>query len=372
MNQTEIGLELLRAAVLDCNPDIPLNTLIDWDKLMYLSAEQGVLAWVWDGICKLPKEQQPPRRDRINWSLSALEITNRYTIQKQVLDQMVQMCQQNNIKLLLLKGIGLSKLYPNPSSRPSGDLDVFFCGEYEKGNQLFAQTGVAVSKKHSSFNYCGVHVENHITFLNQDWRKRRRIEKYIQSNIDNAILTSDGYYILEPDSNILFLTMHATRHLRYTGSFGLTLRSIVDVSMFLIHYRSDLPPYRCFQLMDQFGVAHCFELIIYLGECALGIDFSSYRRNLLPKSDMEASYKMFIENDYLKTIPSNVSYIQNRRLNRIQFRQCKWKFHYEPYYTLPNMLFELKIRFRTFCIYLFNLPRTGSFRQNMNKKFKKM
>ena len=315
MSLVEVMLEFVRAAVFERDPIIPQNTEMDWDKLMDLSVGQGILAWVWDGICTLPQEQQPPRKERISWSLSASEIADRYKQHEQVLEQMAQVCQKNDIKLLLLKGIGLSKLYPNPSSRPSGDLDVYFCGEYEKGNQLFAQTNISVSKKHSSFNYLGVHVENHRTLLNQDWYKRRRIEKYIQLNIDKSVLTPEGYYILEPESNLLFLTMHAIRHLRYSGPAGLSLRSIVDVSVFLLHHRKKLTPSRCFMLMDQFGVAHCFELMVCLGERALNINLSDYRRNLIPESDKLAAYKMFIERDHVLSIPDNISFWQKRKMH---------------------------------------------------------
>ena len=369
MTQRELMFELLQSAVLNRDPILPQNKEIDWNELFNESSAQGLLAWVWDGICKLPQEQQPPRKDRISWSLSALEIADRYKQHEQVLEQMVQVCQKNDIKLLLLKGIGLSKLYPKPSSRPSGDLDVYFWGEYEKGDQLFAQTNISVSKKHSSFYYLGVHVENHRTLLNQDWKKRRRIEKYIHSNIDKAVQTSDGYFILEPESNLLFLTMHAVRHLRYSGSSGLSLRSIVDVSMFLLHHRNILTPSRCFQLMDQFGVAHCFELMVCLGEWALNINLSDYRRDLLPESDKMAAYRMFIERDYVQSIPDNVSFWQKRKIRRTQLQQYRWKYHYEPYSPFSRLYFETKMILRKMFIYILNLPQKGSFKQNLKKKF---
>lgn len=74
--------ELVRAAVLDKVPAIPNDVSIDWDKLMDLSQEQRLIAWVGDGVCKLPPEQQPPRQYRINWGLSAHEIWDRYELQK--------------------------------------------------------------------------------------------------------------------------------------------------------------------------------------------------------------------------------------------------------------------------------------------------
>ena len=101
-----VMLEFVRAAVLEREPSVPQDIEIDWDVLMDMSAEQGLLAWVWDGICKLPTELQPPRQQRINWGLSVQGIWGSYDNQKSVLKELVVVCKQNNMRLLLLKGVG--------------------------------------------------------------------------------------------------------------------------------------------------------------------------------------------------------------------------------------------------------------------------
>ena len=68
-------------------------------------------------------------------------------------------CDSKGLKFLLLKGIGLSLVYPNPSSRESGDIDFYLFGNYKEGNLIFAPTKFSESAKHSSFVYKGVNVE---------------------------------------------------------------------------------------------------------------------------------------------------------------------------------------------------------------------
>ena len=97
-----VMLELVRAAVLEKRPFIPQNITIDWDRLMEISAEQGLVAWVWNGVEKLPEEQKPPRLQKINWSLSAQAIQERYEYQVTVLKEMLDVCKRNNIILSLL------------------------------------------------------------------------------------------------------------------------------------------------------------------------------------------------------------------------------------------------------------------------------
>ena len=181
MNQIEIMLEFLRSAVLDKKPDITDTSDINWDVLMDMSAEQGVLAWVWDGICKLPKELKPPRLQSINWGLSAQEVWDTYVKQMRVLEGMVSSCKENGIRLLLLKGIGLSRLYPKPESRPSSDIDIFLFEDYEKGNRLFTGHDIKRIDKHASFQIDGVLIENHYYFFEPNTRQKRNLTLLIRS-----------------------------------------------------------------------------------------------------------------------------------------------------------------------------------------------
>ena len=79
----EYMIALLRYGVLDEKPTIlQPSSQVDWDRMMDIASAQGILAWVWDGICKLPKEFRPPRQQAINWGLSAQEIWDRHNMQK--------------------------------------------------------------------------------------------------------------------------------------------------------------------------------------------------------------------------------------------------------------------------------------------------
>ena len=133
----EVMLEFVRAAVLNRIPAVPQYLVIDWDKLMDISVEQGVLAWVWDGVCMLPNDQQPPRMYRINFGMSAQKVWDMYEKQWIVLKEIITRCEQSKIRLLLLKGIGLSVMYPKPQSRSCGDIDIYPFEDFDKFNLLF-------------------------------------------------------------------------------------------------------------------------------------------------------------------------------------------------------------------------------------------
>ena len=161
MINSEIIMELMRAAVLDRSPKLPADFSINWDELMDYCAPQGILAWVWDSVCKLPQSQKPPRMQSINWALSAQEIWDTSEKQENVLKQIIEKCNNNHIRVLLLKGIGLSNLYPKPESRSCGDIDIYLFGDYEKGNMILGNNHFDETALHSELIYDGVTVENH-------------------------------------------------------------------------------------------------------------------------------------------------------------------------------------------------------------------
>ena len=191
----EIMLELVQAGIFNKKPVISKGAEIDWDKLMDISMNQGLLSWVWEGICKLPTEQQPGRPYRINWGLSVQTLQEQYEKNESVLKKMIDICNNNDMKLLLLKGIGLSKLYTNPSSRPSSDIDIFLFEDYEKGNQLLFNNQGYLGGKHFITAFDGVQVENHLWLIDMCTSIQRKVEKYLKSTINTCEKTEDGKWI---------------------------------------------------------------------------------------------------------------------------------------------------------------------------------
>lgn len=325
---TETMLEFVRASVLEREPKIPIESIIDWDGLMDVSSKQGLLAWVWDGICKLPIQQQPPRQQRINWELSSQEISNRYDYHYSILKKMVYICNQNNIRLLLLKGIGLSELYPYPQLRPSGDIDVYFFDDFEKGNELFCQRDFLFGGKHAEFTYEGVHVENHLTFINTLTKQQIRAEKYIEDTLIEAQCSSGGYYILSPKGNIVYLLMHSLSHM--DSIYILPFRNIFDFGMYMDAHRKALSPDVCIEIMQKLGLIKSFELFMYLVEWTVGIPFNEYHIGMIPKSDIEKAKEMLTFKDAKIRLPKSIPFIKREWLLLKRTYRIRWLFKYLP------------------------------------------
>ncbi|HEY5509954.1 MAG TPA: nucleotidyltransferase family protein, partial [Prolixibacteraceae bacterium] len=150
--------------------DFDLTTQ-EWQRLIENAASMGVLAIAFDA---LPKGEAFPGLSKelmIRWGLSVQRLEDRNRRQREALRELIDTFRENQIAVLLLKGLGLAENYPLPAHRECGDLDIYLFGDYEKGNQVIEALGIEVDKecsKHSSFFFKGIHVENHLSFLNLD------------------------------------------------------------------------------------------------------------------------------------------------------------------------------------------------------------
>ncbi len=328
LQTNDLLLTFLRAALLNQNPDIPVSVSIDWEELRVQASEQGLLAIVWDGICKLPQDRQPSRFQKISYELSAQEVHKRYGQQKSVLLEMISRCQQNGMKLLLLKGIGLSELYPNPETRPSGDIDVFFPGEYKQGNELFAKDNYHFGGKHSEFVYHGVTVENHVTMVNTITRRQRKVEQYLEESVTCATCTPDGYYMLPPMEGLVYLLVHTLGHLKST--YLVSYRNIVDFFMYINRYKDEISPNHCNEVMKRFHLNKSFELLLYLSEWVMNVSLSEYHLNNIPSQDVEKVKQMICCKDSRPEISPSLPYFKQFVMRQRYNAHTRWMNKYLP------------------------------------------
>lgn len=367
MGTRDVLLAFIHSFLLDRNPAIPDDVSIDWDELMTFAHKEGVLAIVWDQICNLPPQQKPDRCSLINWGLSAQKVKEDYEYQKSVLLEMVRMCDDNHMKMLLLKGVGLSELYPNPSSRESGDIDFYLFGEFEKGNQLFAPTKYLESHKHASFIYKGVQVENHHVFINQICGLNKKVEQYLEFSAKDSLRQSDGYYILPPVANIVFLMMHSIHHL--CSDYRLPLRNLIDMVLLIGNYVKKGADNDLVSILQKYKLNNHYELLVYLSEWSLGMNFPDFHLFQFSEEEKRKAYQSLIETQKTNNSPKKEPYFVQLKKYMQRRRRMSWLLKYEPtpfYYRLYHVAW---IQLYILAKRLLGLPEGESFKLSFKKKF---
>ncbi len=364
---TGVMLELTRASVFEREPVLPEGVAVDWDRLLDLAQEQGLTAWVWDGICKLPASQQPPRQDRINWGLSAQEVTDGYDHYRQVLSDLIALCQKNGIRLLLLKGFGLAELYPNPRLRSFGDIDVYAFGDFERLNALLGGENAPADDKHTQLMFEGVEVENHKTTIYTRSRKLKRANRFIESSLQDVVQKEGGYCVLGAEANLVFLLMHSLMHMWMYDCF-LPMRNVLDFAISLQRSRDKLEPTRCTALMEQLGLAESFELMLSVCEWVSGLKFAEYHSCRIPQADVERACRM-MENKSSLGIPLTLPFITQLKVRWRDYRDNGWRYKYVPISKSWRIRIGGRLQLHLLVKAALGLPKDKPLGEELRRKF---
>lgn len=246
--------ELIKLS-LSKSSDCALPNAFNWDRLFYLSMKQGIPAIVLDGLGKCLasssiqnlEEREKWKTCKLKWLGVVLNIENQYAKHESIIAELAAFYQKNGFRMMLLKGYGLSKYWPIPNHRPTGDIDIYLTKSSFSGamndNQLVwkkadrvlhEQLGIQSDcshHHHSVFTYKGTMVENHYDFINvHSHSSNRWIEdefKRLALEVCEEYSFCNGAKIALPSPllNCLFVARHNAIHF---AAEHLSLRQLLD------------------------------------------------------------------------------------------------------------------------------------------------
>ena len=222
------------------NGKCDVHSVIDWQGLHSLSVRHNVAAIAWDNIqqaideSRILPEYQPSKALKIQWAMATEKVEQKYARQMRVIERLAAFLAEHNIKMMILKGYGLSLNYPTPNHRPCSDVDVWLFEERETDDGRVEKVGVqqkadALLREHFNieidedkhhhtvFYIDGVMIENHYDFMNIHAHLSNRI---IEARLRQLVLqpmrvASAGeatVYIPSADFHALFLLRHSAAH----------------------------------------------------------------------------------------------------------------------------------------------------------------
>ena len=226
----------------------------DWQACYQLAVSQGVKALAWEGVMTLPAALQPPKALKLNWALSVEACEKRYRRYCQVADELSRFYAAHGIAMVQLKGVGYSHLYPIPSHREGGDIDIYTYAAEGSGmtdaeanalaDRLMLEKGINVDTshhvKHSCFTFQGITIENHKAFLDvEQYDVAPIVEKILKRCMEPQITSLEEGQVLTPSVafNTIFIAFHALGH--FPGL--LTLHHLYDWAVLIKRYDVQLP-----------------------------------------------------------------------------------------------------------------------------------
>lgn len=368
MSLSELLLLFVRSSLSNKLDGFKLESTVDWDGLLDLSAEHGLLAIVWDAVKKLSLDRELSRSQLISWELSAREVWDRYSHHEKVLYDIITICNQNNVKVLLLKGVGVSNYYPNPHSRPAGDIDIFLFGDFAKGNEILAKGQEEFDGREATFDYEGVSIENHAIMIYTKTRTEKRIENYLEKSLVDVVRASQGYYKLSPINELIYLLMHAINHFN-SSTYPLPIRSIADFGLCLDRNRENISPKRLLRILRDLHIINSFMLFIFLSEKEFGMDFAKYHYKNIPEDDIEKAHLLVLNGDISEKVPWNIPFFQQICMRWKRYNRFKWMNRYLPSTRIERFFATFRLQMMILLKIILKLPPEKRIKQGFSENY---
>ncbi len=241
-----------------------LPNALEWNILFDMSMKQCVPSLVLDGLNKsLASEPCQGNKgigkmDKLKWLSMVLNMERLYTKHESVIAELAAFYQRAGYQMMLLKGYGLSKYWPIPNHRPTGDIDIYLMHLNSDGKEksqpawkcadklMTEKLGIQVDNSHhhhSVFTYKGIMVENHYDFINVH---SHRSNRWIENEFKTLALTRNEEYTFDngakllfpsPLLNCLFVARHNASHF---AAEHLNLRQLLDWALFVEERHKDI------------------------------------------------------------------------------------------------------------------------------------
>lgn len=211
----------------------------NWEQITKKALAQGVIGLVYDAISGLAENSRPPEKYIMTIYGYSHIIEKKYYQHRSVIGKLAKFYDNQGIKLMILKGYGLSLNYPEPNHRPVGDIDSYNFGLQTFADQiLHDRLNIEIDNshhRHSVFQFDGINIENHFDFIDDySHRSNKRIEKLLKDLVDDqcqeTFIDGSKVYLPSVQFNSLFLLKHCAGHF---ASTEMNLRQLLDWLLFV-------------------------------------------------------------------------------------------------------------------------------------------
>lgn len=336
MATDKILLQLIRLALgKEQNRTLPND--VPWFEVLELADVQGVAAIAADGLEQV--ETEIPFD--IKMECAGYIVTNEqmYQLHEKLMVKLAKAYHKKGIRMMVLKGWGLSFNYPVPCRRPSGDLDIWNFGQWKEADAYLASQGVEIDNSHhhhSVFNIKDLTVENHYDFINtRVHRSSRRLEvklkelaysDYLEKNVEGVAI-----YLPTANFNFLFLLRHMANH--FVGK-EMTLRQLLDWALLVEHHHFEIDWENDLMVLKECGLLRYFNLMALISVEYLGFSRDIFHCRLEDDDLKERVYKNVIEPEFNEALGNDTVNVILGKVQRWWSNRWKHKLCY------PDSLFS--------------------------------
>ena len=216
---------------------IIIPSTVNWGEILSLSLRQGVNAIVLDGLNRCFDTGiavSMSLGEKMEMIGASQQVESVYAQHQKTQNDLSHFYSKYGIRIMILKGLGLSNNYPIPNHRPCGDIDIYLFGETDKADRLlYKDLGIEVDNSHHNhtvFSFQGITIENHYNFANiYAHRSSAKVDRWLKEMVKDC-QHEGGVWLPSPNFNALYVLRHAACHF---AAEDITIRHLLDWGFFV-------------------------------------------------------------------------------------------------------------------------------------------
>lgn len=241
-------LSLVRAGLWESEVHLSPFGVIDFDAVLTMAEEQGVVGLVAAGIEHVT-DGRPAKKDVLQFIGRTVQMEQRNQAMNYFIGVMVEKMREAGIYTVLVKGQGVAQCYERPLWRPSGDVDFLLDAENNRKADAFISAISSYRKfggrysKEIGFGIDPWVVEIHGTLRSGLSARVDRMIDAVQAEVfrDGKVRTwknnATEVYLPAPDHDVFLVFTHFIKHLYKEG---VSLRQVCDWCRLLWTFRPEL------------------------------------------------------------------------------------------------------------------------------------
>jgi len=284
------------------------------EELLDFASKQGVAGIVYEDYSKAHAEGRKilERKEFLRLSMFIDYCHKSYASQEKKIAQLAHFYSKHGIRMMVLKGYGISLDWPKPDARPCGDLDIFlfrfsddngivvYDGVWKQGDEALSnELGVKIDvghEHHTNFTIDELSVENHYDFINVKGHKdapaiEAQLKKYAAKGVREVDVHGAKVYLPSANFNVLFLLRHMGQH--FAGS-EMYLRQMLDWGYFMKAHSAEVDWDELLPIIEDMGMMEFFHQSN--GIC---VDYLGFDEQSFPPIERKAELEKRILDDVL-------------------------------------------------------------------------
>lgn len=250
----------------------------EWGELFEIAKKQTLAGVAFAGIQQLPPQQRPPKVILLQWHSLCMVIKRSNAELDKKCALVSQKFKSEGFENCILKGQGIAQLYPDPSLRTPGDIDIWLGGGDVKAIGYVRRyiPDCVPTYHHVDFPIArGLDVEVHYrpSWMYSPVRDRRLqafFEQCAGKQFGNNINTAAGCFPVPTVAfNRIYILLHIYRHLFFEG---VGMRQMLDYYFVLQHEITPKEKTEYIELLKRFGLKDFAAAATYVMQVMFGLE----------------------------------------------------------------------------------------------------